>query len=409
LALLQAERSQWIVAVLFIDLDRFKIVNDTKGHLAGDLLLQQAAQRIASCLHSTDTVARLCGDEFGVILPDLGSERDVSLTANRIMESLAEPFRINGHEHFVTSSIGIALYPSDARVPDALVSCVDTAMYRAKELGRSNYQFFTVKLNDLMMKRAKLESGLRKALERNELFLHYQPQVDIETGWITGVEALMRWTHPEFGMVPPDVFIPLAEETGLIVPIGEWALRTACAQNKAWQNAGIPPIVISVNVSARQFKGNDMDSLVQRVLEETGLASQYLDLELTEGAVLENAEALIGMLKRLKKLGVQLSIDDFGTGYSNLSYFRRFALDVIKIDRSFVSSIGCSEVDDAIAAAVINFGHSLKLQVIAEGVETEEQLAFLRAHGCDTMQGKLFSRPLPAHELTELLYSSFFD
>ena len=403
--LLQAERSKWTVAVMFIDLDNFKTVNDTLGHAAGDILLQQASARIVDCLRSNDTVGRLGGDEFGVFLPDLTSPQDAALVAEKIMLSLAAPFQINGAESYVTCSIGITIYPIDGHDADLLVSSADTAMYRAKQQGRNNCQFFTAHMNAQIRKRARLENGLRTALERNELFLHYQPQIDIHSGCITGMEALMRWQHPEWGAVSPAEFIPIAEETGLIVPLGEWALHTACAQNKAWQDAGLAPIVMAVNLSARQFKNRTFDVTVQNVLQQTGLPGHYLELELTEGIVMDNASLLIESMAVLKDLGVRLSLDDFGTGYSNLAYLKRFPLDMIKIDKSFVSGIGQGGDEGVIAATVITLGHSLKLKVIAEGVETETQKRALQLLDCDLMQGYLFSRPLSATDATALLHS----
>ena len=402
--LLQAERSGWTLAVMFIDLDHFKIVNDTLGHAAGDSLLQQASARIVDCLRGNDTVGRLGGDEFGLFLPDLTSSQDAAIVAEKIMLSLAAPFHIQGAETFVTSSIGITIYPVDGNDADLLVCSADTAMYRAKQQGRNNYQYFTAHMNAQMREHARIENGLRKALERNELSLHYQPQIDMHDGHIIGMEALMRWQHPELGAVSPAVFIPIAEEIGLIVPFGEWALRTACAQNKAWQDAGLAPIVMAVNLSARQFKNKTLGKTVQQILQQTALPGQFLELELTEGIVMDNAPVLIEALRELKMLGVRLSLDDFGTGYSNLGYLKRFPLDMIKIDKSFVNGIGQGGDEGVIAATVITLGHSLKLKVIAEGVETEAQKSALQLLGCDVMQGYLFSRPLAAHDATALLH-----
>ena len=403
--LLQAERSDWTVAVMFIDLDNFKLVNDTMGHAAGDQLLKQASARIVAGLRANDTVGRLGGDEFGVFLPDLLSANDAGLVAQKIMDAMACSFMIDNKEHFVTCSIGITVYPDDARDSDGLVSNADTAMYRAKQLGRNNHQYFTAHMNAHMIEHARLENGLRLALERQELFLEYQPQVDMQSGRIVGVEALMRWRHPELGMVAPTTFIPIAEETGLIVAIGEWALGVACTQNVAWQKSGLTPLVMAVNLSARQFKHKDMSDTVRQVLHETGLNGNWLELELTEGIVMENAEALIATMNRLKTFGVRLSLDDFGTGYSNLGYLKRFPLDAIKIDRSFVSGIGddFGADESMIASTVITLGHSLRLAVIAEGVETSEQLRTLKALKCDIMQGFLFSVPLSASAMTKLL------
>lgn len=401
--LLQATRSNWTLGVMFVDLDHFKLVNDTMGHAAGDQLLLMAGQRLVSCLRSNDTVGRLGGDEFGVFLPDLGSEKDASLLANKIMTALAAPFHIQGVEAFVTCSIGIAIFPNDGAGVDILISSADTAMYRAKQLGRNGFQYFTEQMNNLMLEHARLETGLRRAHERGELFLEYQPQRAIGSGCIVGVEALMRWRHPELGMIAPADFIPIAEETGVIVKIGEWALRAACAQNKLWQEAGLPPVVIAVNLSARQFKHSDLSDMVEQVLRDTRLDGKYLELELTEGIVMEHADILIDTMHRLKAFGVRLSLDDFGTGYSNLAYLKRFPLDLIKIDKSFVAGIVDDDDDRSIAAAVITLGHSLKLKVMAEGVETSRQLAVLQSLGCDMAQGYLFSEPISASELTTLL------
>jgi diguanylate cyclase (GGDEF)-like protein/PAS domain S-box-containing protein len=397
-----SRRQDGFVAVLFIDLDHFKVVNDTMGHAAGDSLLQQAAARIDACTREADTVGRIGGDEFGAILTGLASAGDAGVIADKIMASLAEPFQIDGRDAFVTASIGVTLCPTDSDDPDTLLRNADTAMYRAIELGRNNYQFFTAEMNHLMVKRASLENGLHKALERKELFLQYQPQCDLRSGRIVGVEALMRWRHPEMGIVSPGDFIPVAEASGLIVAMGEWAIREACAQNKAWQDAGLPPVVVAVNMSARQFRQPDVSAVVQRALRESGLDGRYLELELTESLVMDNAEALIATMRELKSLGVRLSIDDFGTGYSNLGYLKRFPLDALKIDRSFVSGIGTDD-DGAIAATVVTLGHSLGLHVVAEGVETEVEMEFLRDMGCDIMQGYLIGKPMMPEQLAALL------
>ncbi|MGN6389963.1 MAG: putative bifunctional diguanylate cyclase/phosphodiesterase [Burkholderiaceae bacterium] len=403
MTLLQAGRSEWLVAVLFIDLDHFKMVNDTLGHAAGDQLLKQSTARIAACLRNTDTLGRLGGDEFGVFLPDLASDRDAAVVAQKIMDELAQPFHVQGSEIFVTASIGIILYPADHADADGLVVSADTAMYRSKQQGRNGFQFFTASMNAQVLQRAKLENALRRALERNELSLDYQPQFDARSGRIKGVEALLRWAHSELGSVPPSTFIPIAEETGLIVPIGEWVLRTACAQNRAWQDAGCAPLVVAVNLSARQFRSNDMAATVARVLRETGLEPRLLELEITEGIAMENAERLVSTLQRLKQIGVRLAIDDFGTGYSNLGYLTRFPLDALKIDKSFVDVLGRNANEGMIAAAVVTLGHGLKLDVIAEGVETSEQYEALKALGCDMVQGFLLARPLAPEQVRALL------
>jgi diguanylate cyclase (GGDEF)-like protein/PAS domain S-box-containing protein len=401
--LLQAGRNNWIVGVMFIDLDHFKTVNDTLGHAAGDNLLQQASRRIVDSLRANDTVGRLGGDEFGVFLPNLSTQQDAAMLAEKITHALSAPFVLGATEIFVTPSIGITLYPLDGNNADGLISSADTAMYRAKELGRNGHQFFTPHMSALLSAHVRLENALRKALERQELSLQYQPQVDIASGRLIGVEALLRWHHPEMGVISPARFIPVAEETGLIVPVGAWMLQVACAQNKAWQRAGLAPIVMAVNLSARQFKHSDVRTLVSEVLQKTGLDGRYLELEVTEGIAMENTEALIATMVSLKELGVRLSLDDFGTGYSNLAYLKRFPLDTIKIDRSFISGIGQGD-DAVIAATVITLGHHLNLKVIAEGVETQAQLGVLEQLGCDHMQGYLFSRPLATDAVTALLW-----
>ncbi|MGH8809060.1 MAG: putative bifunctional diguanylate cyclase/phosphodiesterase, partial [Noviherbaspirillum sp.] len=395
-------RPIWLV---FVDLDRFKFVNDSLGHKAGDLLLKTISERLLSAVRQTDTVARLGGDEFVLILPErTDGNASLSTTAiQRILDTVAQPLTIEGHEFFPTCSIGVATYPADGADADTLMMHADIAMYRAKETGRNNFQFFASSMNEKTLERLRLEGELRRALERGEFVLHYQPQVDLRTGHIVGMEALIRWHHPELGMVPPQRFIGLAEETGLIVPIGAWVLRTACAQNKAWQRAGLGHLRVSVNLSARQFAQQDLAKSIIAVLDETGLAASNLEIELTESLVMTDVERAIDALRALKAIGVQLSIDDFGTGYSSLSYLKRFPIDVLKIDRSFVRDMTVDPDDAAIVASIISLSHSLKLHVIAEGVETQEQLAYLRAHGCDEMQGYYFSKPVPAEEFEQIL------
>lgn len=408
--LLQAQRGNAILAVLFIDLDHFKLINDTMGHGVGDEVLRQIAARITGGLRSSDMVGRLGGDEFCAYLPMLTQEQDAGQVADKIIASLSAPMIINGIEAFVTASVGVALYPHDATTVDALLNAADTAMYWAKELGRSNYQYFTPRMNDAALERANIEQGLRRALERGELFLVYQPQVDIASGRVCGCEALMRWKHPERGLISPATFIPIAEETGLIVAMGEWALRTACAQNRAWQEAGLPSISVAVNLSARQFKHNEVAATVSRVLKETGLEGRDLELELTESIVMEDVDRLIMTMHEIKSLGVRFSIDDFGTGYSNLGYLRRFPIDAVKIDRSFVEDIWEGGPDDGVIAnMIITLGHNLKLKVIAEGVETAAQLAFLSIAGCDMAQGFYVSRPLSADEFYRFLADSTIE
>ncbi|MBI2311398.1 MAG: EAL domain-containing protein [Betaproteobacteria bacterium] len=398
-ALIYAERHQRVVVVAFVDLDHFKFINDSLGHHTGDRLLAAAAERLRSCLRGTDTVARPGGDEFVLVLSDHENVESVSGLAQRILDAISRPFVVEGRELFTTCSIGLSVFPPDGNNPETLMKNADAAMFRAKEQGRNTFRFFTAELNARINERVSMESKLRNALEAGEFSLHYQPQLDLLSGGIVGVEALIRWHHPELGMVPPSRFIPLAEETGLIVPIGEWVLRTACAQNKAWQDAGLPLLHVSVNLSARQFRQQDLTRSIRQVLQDTRLDPRYLELELTESLVMHNAEEFVTTLRELKALGLRLSIDDFGTGYSSLSYLKRFPIDRLKIDQSFVRDIGSDPDDAAIAQAVITLGHSLNLRVIAEGVETEEQLGFLRARGCDEIQGYLFSKPLPAEEI----------
>jgi diguanylate cyclase (GGDEF)-like protein/PAS domain S-box-containing protein len=402
-AIAYAERYGHPVWVMFVDLDRFKFVNDTLGHRAGDLLLNKVAERLLIAVRETDTAARLGGDEFALILPERSDERLSMTVVQRIMDTLSTPLVVEGHEFFVTCSIGVAAYPEDGADADTLIKHAEVAMYRAKEMGRNNFQFYTSAMNAAAIERLHIEGNLRSAIERNEFLLHYQPQVDLHTGRIFGMEALIRWKHPELGMVPPVRFIGLAEDTGLIVPIGKWVTRTACMQNKVWQEAGMGPLRVAVNFSPRQFYQEDMVQSVAAILEESGLDPKHLEIELTESLVMTDVDRATGIMRDLKALGVQLSIDDFGTGYSSLSYLKRFPIDVLKIDQSFVRDITIDPDDAAIVVSIISLAHSLRLKVIAEGVETYEQLAFLTDHGCDQMQGYYFSRPVPKEDFTHLL------
>jgi diguanylate cyclase (GGDEF)-like protein/PAS domain S-box-containing protein len=397
-AIVRAREEAQTVWVVFVDLDRFKFINDTLGHRAGDLLLKTLARRLSRSLRPFDTAARLGGDEFVLVLPQRAGHLLDARCLQTIMDAIAAPVTVEGHNFFLTCSLGVAKYPTDGDNPELLIKHADIAMYRAKQSGRNNFQFYTPAMNEQALERLHIESSLRTALERGEFVLHYQPKVDIASGRVSGMEALIRWSHPELGMVPPGRFIGLAEETGLIVPIGAWVTRTACAQNKAWQDAGLPPVRVSVNLSARQFAQKNLVQSIAAVLQETGLEARYLEIELTESLVMTDVEHAIDMLRQLKLLGVKLSIDDFGTGYSSLAYLKRFPIDVLKIDQSFVRDITVDFNDAAITVSIISLGHNLKLKVIAEGVETEEQLAYLRHHGCDEVQGYLFSRPLPAAE-----------
>ena len=395
-----AQRDQKKMAVFFIDLDRFKRINDTLGHLVGDRLLQLVANKFRSCLRETDTVARIGGDEFTVILHDIADAAEAEPVAKKIISALSAPIhRLEGHELVVTPSIGISIYPDDGRDVETLLKHSDVAMYRAKAEGKNTYRFFSVEMSEHHLEHLLLENNLRSALDKEELLLHYQPKIDLLSGRMVGVEALMRWRHPDLGMVSPEKFIPLAEECGLIIPIGEWALWHACKQNKAWQTDGYMPIRMVVNLSAKQFHEKNLPDTVALILAETGLAADYLELEVTESCVMCNPEDAIETLNALRQIGVHISIDDFGTGYSSMGYLKRFPIDAIKIDRSFVMGVPHDANDSAIAAAVISLGHSLGLRVIGEGVETQEQLAFLTAKGCDEIQGFLFAHPLAAELL----------
>lgn len=404
-AILESERHERLVAILFLDLDRFKLVNDTLGHEAGDLLLKSVAQRLTGCVRHGDTVARLGGDEFTVVLADVAHVDDVGRVAQKVLDVFTQPFLLAGQELFVSPSIGITLYPFDDKDPEALLKNADAAMYHAKDSGRNTFRFFTTDLNTRAARRLDLETALRYALERGEFVLHYQPQVDLTSGRITGLEALIRWQRPGSGpgLVSPLDFIPLAEETGLIVPIGEWVLRTACAQNQAWQEAGLPALRMSVNIAARQFQQQNLAEVVARALKETGLDSRWLMLEITESTVMRDAGAAIETLRQIGAMGVGLSVDDFGTGHSSLSYLKRFPLNCLKIDKSFIDDIITDPSDAAITTAIISMAGSLEIKVIAEGVETLAQLKFLSARGCDAMQGYYFSKPLPTAALASLL------
>jgi diguanylate cyclase (GGDEF)-like protein/PAS domain S-box-containing protein len=402
-AMVEADRRDRLVAVIFLDLDRFKIINDTLGHDMGDALLKSVAERLRACVRAGDTISRLGGDEFTVVLAGVGHVDDVAHVAQKIIESFVSPFHIGGRELFVSPSMGITLYPFDDNDIDNLLRNADAAMYHAKELGRNTFQFYTAELNRRTAKRLALETALRHAIERNELLLHYQPQVNLKTGRITGVEALLRWLHPEMGMISPLEFIPLAEETGLIVPIGEWVLRSACAQARAWQELGFGDLQISVNLSGRQFQHRHLARLVKKVLADTPLNPRLLDLELTESLLMHNTEAILGAMDELHAHGVVFSMDDFGTGYSSLSYLKRFPIDTLKIDQSFVRDIPNDPDDAAIARAIISMAHSLGMRVIAEGVETAQQFSFLRENRCDTIQGYYFSKPVPVETMTSLL------
>jgi diguanylate cyclase (GGDEF)-like protein len=402
-ALLTASSYNSRLAVVFVDLDRFKFINDSLGHHIGDRLLKTMADRLESCVRDCDTVARLGGDEFVVLITGQTAPDQVRAVVERMLAVVAQPWITDQGEFNVSCSVGVALYPNDGTDAQTLLKHADSAMYRAKDSGRNNFQFFTRELNTLMTERLEMESRLRRALERDQFLLHYQPRIELCSGSIIGAEALIRWKLPEQGIVAPGRFIPLAEETGLIVPIGKWVLREACAQNKAWQDAGLEPIVVSVNVSARQFRQDNLVRTVAEVLEETGLEARYLELELTESMVMHDAAQLVAMLGELKRLGVHISVDDFGTGYSSLSYLKRFPVDRLKVDRSFVEHLATDSDDATIVHAIITLGHNLGLKVVAEGVEQPEQVSFLRLNQCDEAQGYFFCRPIEATALADRL------
>ncbi|MFZ0945516.1 MAG: EAL domain-containing protein [Syntrophobacteraceae bacterium] len=409
-ALAQAQRHDRYVGTLFLDLDRFKRINDTFGYKVGDLLLQGVAERIREGVRKgdkparhVDSISRLGGDEFTILLPEISDIQDPAKVATRLLEAVSRPIIIAGHEIFMTGSIGITVYPMDGEDPDTLLKNADAAMYSAKEQGRNNYQFYSEAMNASSFKRLSLENGLRKALDREEFVLHYQPMIDIHSGRIVAMEALLRWHHPDLGTVSPADFIPLAEETGLIISIGEWVLNTACIYNKTLQEMGLPPKRIAVNISSVQFRSQILIETITRALKISGLDAPWLEIELTESSIMKNMEASSDILRELKQMGLRVAIDDFGTGYSSLAYLKRFPLDILKIDRSFIRDIPGDPDNEAIATAIIAMAHSLNLEVIAEGVETEKQLAFMRSHECDGVQGYFFSPALPGEQMKEYL------
>jgi diguanylate cyclase (GGDEF)-like protein/PAS domain S-box-containing protein len=399
----QANRCGRRVAVLFIDLDHFKHINDSLGHHIGDSLLQQAAQRMQACLREVDSVARLGGDEFVICLADVHQNGDATAVAEKLQAALAQPFSIEGHALRVGSSIGISLYPLDGAGVEELMRAADAAMYDAKAKGRGNYQFFTPELNIAAQQRLTVSNELRQALAHGELMVHYQPQISMATGAIIGAEALLRWEHPAMGLVPPVQFIPILEEIGMMGEIGKWVLHTACAQNLAWQAEGLPPLRMAVNLSARQFYGGNIVGTVAEVLHETGLSAKWLELELTESLILDNSESVIEAMRALKGMGISLSLDDFGTGYSSLSYLRRFPVNRLKIDRSFIKDITCDTGSADIVRSILALAQRLGLGAIAEGVETAAQYGYLQKHGCPEMQGYLYSAAMPAQKMTEML------
>jgi diguanylate cyclase (GGDEF)-like protein/PAS domain S-box-containing protein len=398
-----ARRHNKKVALLFLDLDRFKDINDSLGHTAGDLLLVQAAQRLKSCVRDTDTVARLGGDEFNIILTEIENTSAIQRISKKIIDSMAEPFNIQGHEINIGVSIGVSIYPENGTDYDTLTKCADTAMYKAKDAGRNTYRFFTDELQATIKRRLLLEKELRIGLQQdNGLALHYQPKVNMQTGLIVGMEALLRWNHPELGAISPAEIIPIAEDTGLIVPLGEWVLQQACSQNASWIRNGHTPLRMAVNLSNRQFEQKDIAERIQSILKDSGLDPEHLELEITESMLMRDTEKAITTLKHLRRLGIQIAMDDFGTGYSSLSYLKQLPIHSLKIDKSFVDDIGKSNDASTIASTIISMAGRLNLKVVAEGIETKEQMEFLRDEGCDEMQGYYYSRPLPADDFLRL-------
>ena len=400
-----AQRFVRSIGVVFLDIDHFKFVNDSLGHNTGDKLLQKVAERLLAAVRDGDTVARLGGDEFILILNDQTGQEVIYRAMQRIIGKVAEPIEIDGQELLVTASAGISLYPQDGPDVETLLKNADAAMYRAKEKGRNNFQFYTAEMNRQVNERLKLESSLRRALERNEFELYYQPRIHVGDGALVGCEALLRWQHPEMGLTLPERFIGLAEETGLIVPIGEWVIRTASTQARAWQKKGMPDITVSVNLSMPQFKQEGLAAAVDDALRSSGLDPKRLEMELTESLVMQDTEAAIRVLERLREIGVELSVDDFGTGHSSLSYLTRLPISALKIDQSFVQAVrGTGKSDEGIVAqAIISLAHNLKLKVVGEGVETAAQFDFLKQHACDEVQGYHFGRPMPAAEFERLV------
>jgi diguanylate cyclase (GGDEF)-like protein len=402
-AIAHAERSKVNCAVLFVDLDRFKVVNDSLGHFVGDELLRGVASRLHGLVRGEDTVSRMGGDEFVLLLREVEGTPEALDVASKALAALREPFRVHQQELYVTPSIGIAVYPEHGNTAQMLITRADAAMYNVKKGGRNDARVFATEMSTFFPERLMLENDLRRALERQEFELHYQPKVELADGSVVGMEALVRWRHPRKGLVPPDQFIPLAEESGLIVPIGRWVIEEACRQNKAWQDAGLPHLRVAVNISGLQFRQKDLLESIGYALEASGLAPECLEVEITESVVMQNASDAIVTLERLSSMGVHVSIDDFGTGYSSLSYLKRFPIDKLKIDRSFIRDVSSDMEDAAIVRATIGLAHNLRLRVVAEGVETAEQLQFLRALGCDEYQGYYKSKPVPPADFERVL------
>lgn len=400
-ALASAQSGRHPLALIFCDLDRFKQINDTLGYQAGDRLLRHVAERLSVCAREDDVMARIGGDEFASLVTRMSGPEDAVEIVRQIHEALKPPFEVDGHELFITASVGISLYPDDGQDSQTLLKNARAALYRAQRQGGDGYQFYTADMNEKTLRRLTLENRLRRAVEREELVVFYQPKIDINTNRIVGMEALVRWQSPELGLVSPAEFIPLAEDSGLIVPVGEWVLRAACAQNKLWQDGGLSRLCVAVNISARQFQQQNLSAKISQILGETGLDPHYLELELTESSIMQSAVSATRTLGELREIGIDISIDDFGTGYSSLGYLKRLPVDTLKIDQSFVREMTTEPDSAAIVQAIITLAHNLRLKVIAEGVETEEQLRFLHLLMCDHAQGYLFSKPLPAKEFEQ--------
>ena len=405
-AIILSKRHQRQLAVLFVDLDRFKYVNDSMGHVVGDQLLQSVARRLCACVRSSDTVSRQGGDEFVVLLLEERSAQDAAVTAEKILTSLREPHEIEQHLLHITASIGVVTYPQDGADAETLLNNADIAMYHAKSNGRDNYQFFEQKMNARAMQRQSLEGDLRRALERQEFSLNYQPKIHLGTGALVGAEALLRWKHPLRGFVPPEEFINIAEECGLIVPIGRWVIGAACIQARAWQVEGLAPVCMAINISPVELRAPGFAAGIRAQLTAAGLEAPYLELELTETFLMQDSRSTVDVLRELKDIGVSLALDDFGTGYSSLTYLKRFPIDALKIDRSFVRDLTSDSDDASIVAAVIGMGKSLRMQVVAEGVETREQFKFLQEHECPQGQGYYFAQPLSAEDFRQRLHGS---
>jgi diguanylate cyclase (GGDEF)-like protein len=401
--LVQSQRRQVHAGVLFVDLDRFKLINDSLGHHLGDALIRQVGERLVDCVRPGDTVGRISGDEFAVVLADLARPDDASLVAQKALDALAKAFDLGGNEAYVTASIGIAVYPADGNDAETLLKCADMAMYRAKESARNSFCFFTAEMNQRSVAKVQLNTDLRRALERDEFTLHYQPKVDLASGKLRGMEALLRWKHPSRGLVSPAEFIPALEDSGLILPVGEWVIEEACRQVSRWTEDGSMPVPVAVNLSPKQFRRRDLDAHIRAALVRTGVSAEFLELEITESCLMENPEDAVRELRNLRSAGLRISVDDFGTGYSSLSYLTRLPLSALKIDRSFVRDAESSAEAASIVRAVIDMAQNLRLTVIAEGVETEQQAAFLRRHGCDQAQGYFYGRPVPPAEIAPRL------